>query len=181
MIAFPNAKINIGLSVINKRTDGYHNLKSLFYPIPLYDALEIIVNKNINSPIIKTYGNNINCAPEDNICIKAFNVLKEKYDIPFVEIYLYKSIPHGAGLGGGSSNGASMIVMLNNTFNLNLNEKEMIELASTVGSDCPFFIYNRPMLAEGRGEVLSPFSIDLSGNFLVLIKPNTPLFGELQT
>ncbi len=166
MIVYPNAKINIGLKVLQKREDGFHNLETLFCPVDKCDILEIIEGKELK---IEQYGISIPAGagatkgdllmdPNDNICIKAYNLLKNDFDIPPVEIYLHKSIPVGAGLGGGSSDAAHTILALNKLYGLNLTESQMAQYASALGSDCAFFIYNRPMLGQGRGEILSEIS-----------------------
>ena len=154
MILYPNAKINIGLKILNKRDDGFHNIETLFYPIELADILEIVESETVS---MKEYGIDIPGRSEENICIKAYNLLRQDFDIPPVEINLYKKIPVGAGLGGGSSDGAHTILLLDTLFNLNLTHNQKVRYASRLGSDCPFFIENRPMLGYGKGEKLEPF------------------------
>ncbi len=168
MILYPNAKINIGLKVLNKRPDGFHNLETLFYPVEKSDILEIVESSELK---MEQYGIEIpKVAGEkdgkvmdatDNLCIKAYRLLKQDFDIPPVEIYLHKDIPVGAGLGGGSSDAAHTIIALNELFRLGLTRPQMAQYASLLGSDCPFFIYNQPMMGEGRGEILS--QVNLSG------------------
>ncbi|MFA5848574.1 MAG: 4-(cytidine 5'-diphospho)-2-C-methyl-D-erythritol kinase [Bacteroidales bacterium] len=164
MILYPNAKINIGLKVIEKRPDGFHNLETFFFPIELTDILEIVESEKTS---LSLYGISLAGRQEDNLCIKAYQLLSEEFRLPPVEIHLYKRIPPGAGLGGGSSDAAHTIIALNKLFNLNLSHETMAMYAAQLGSDCPFFIYSRSlnteegegMLAEGRGEILTPFTI----------------------
>lgn len=160
MIVYPNAKINIGLKVLNKRADGFHNLETLFYPVDKCDILEIVEGKELK---MEQYGidipantglSNKTMNPQDNLCLKAYLLLKKDFDIPPVEIYLHKNIPVGAGLGGGSSDAAHTIIALNKLYSLGLTNEQMAKYASELGSDCAFFIYNKPMLGEGRGEIL---------------------------
>ena len=169
MILYPNAKINIGLNVIEKRVDGFHNLETLFYPVEAYDILEIV-----ESDTLKMFQYGIDYPGEvmDNLCVRAYNLLKGEYNIPPVEIHLYKRIPVGAGLGGGSSDAAFTLKGLNDLFNLSIPDKKLWEYASMLGSDCPFFIYNKPMLGTGRGEILSEVEItDLSDYRIELVYP----------
>lgn len=169
MILYPNAKINIGLNVIEKRVDGFHNLETLFYPVEAYDILEIV-----ESDTLKMFQYGIDYPGEvmDNLCVRAYNLLKGEYNIPPVEIHLYKRIPVGAGLGGGSSDAAFTLKGLNDLFNLSIPDKKLWEYASMLGSDCPFFIYNKPMLGTGRGEILSEVKItDLSDYRIELVYP----------
>ncbi len=169
MILYPNAKINIGLNVIEKRVDGFHNLETLFYPVEAYDILEIV-----ESDTLKMFQYGIDYPGEvmDNLCVRAYNLLKSEYNIPPVEIHLYKRIPVGAGLGGGSSDAAFTLKGLNDLFNLSIPDKKLWEYASMLGSDCPFFIYNKPMLGTGRGEILSEVEItDLSDYRIELVYP----------
>lgn len=169
MVVFPNAKINLGLNITEKREDGYHNIESCFYPIPLTDALEVIESNVLSfaSSGIPIPGNE-----EDNLCLRAYHLIKEKYNIPPVAIHLHKHIPIGAGLGGGSSDGAFMLKLLNEKFNLNIGNKELEELAGKLGSDCPFFIENKPVFVEGTGNVFSPIDVSLKGKYLVLAMPD---------
>ncbi|MCX7987245.1 MAG: 4-(cytidine 5'-diphospho)-2-C-methyl-D-erythritol kinase [Bacteroidales bacterium] len=169
MITFPNAKINLGLHVIEKRNDGYHNIETIFYPISLCDALEVVVSEK--GLKLFNYGLKVNIPDHDNICIRAYNLIKERYDIPPVEIHLFKRIPFGAGLGGGSSDAANMLLILNSLFELNITEHELKLLSLQLGSDCPFFLYNKAMYATGRGEILKPCELSLSGKYILLVKP----------
>lgn len=169
MICFPNAKINLGLRIVNKRTDGYHNIETIFYPIPLKDALEIVPATDFS---FKQIGIPIHGNPEDNFVIKALNALKEKYEIPPVEIYLKKTIPFGAGLGGGSSDAAFMLKLLNKFANLHLPDNILEEIASTIGADCSFFIQNKPVMASGIGNIFEQINLSLKGYIIYIIKPN---------
>ena len=158
MILYPNAKINIGLNVLEKREDGFHNLETLFYPIldgPL-DILEIVEAPELS---MHQYGIEYPGDPMDNLCIKAYNAIKADYNIPPVAIHLYKKIPVGAGLGGGSSDAAFTLKGLNEMFSLGISDLRLAEYAATLGSDYAFFIYNKPMLGTGRGEILEPVKI----------------------
>ena len=168
MITFPNAKINLGLNIVEHRPDGYHNIETVFYPIPLTDVLEIVPASETS---LTCYGNHVDCPPEKNLVMKAYNLMAERYDLPPVAMHLYKHIPDGAGLGGGSSDAAHAMMMLNKMFNLEIADDDLAELAATLGADCSFFIYNRPMMATGIGDVLSPATVDLKGKTLLLVKP----------
>ncbi|MCF8329369.1 MAG: 4-(cytidine 5'-diphospho)-2-C-methyl-D-erythritol kinase [Crocinitomicaceae bacterium] len=169
MILFPIAKINLGLHVTNKRPDGFHEIESCLYPIPLCDILEIIPAEE--AKFIQT-GIDLPNSNEKNICQKAYDLLAANYNIPPVFMHLRKQIPIGAGLGGGSSDAAFVLKGLNELFSLNISQLNLESFAAELGSDCPFFITSLPCLVGGRGEVLSPSNIDLSGKFLVLINPN---------
>jgi len=168
MVVFPNAKINIGLDIIRKRSDGFHEINTVFYPIGLKDSLEFIEGKETS---FKNYGIEIDCTDEDNLILKAFNLIKEKHAIPQLSIALMKNIPFGAGLGGGSADASFMITALNEYYNLGMSEDEMCNISLQIGSDCPFFIKNRPMFASGRGEIFKEISLSLQGKYLVLINP----------
>ena len=169
MITFPNAKVNLGLNIVERRPDGYHNIETVFYPIPLTDVLEIVPATGETS--LTCYGNSVDCPAEKNLVMRAYRLLQERYDLPPVEMYLYKHIPDGAGLGGGSSDAAHALMMLNDMFELDLTDAELAAMAVTLGADCAFFIYNRPMMATGIGDVLSPVEVDLKGKNLLLVKP----------
>jgi 4-diphosphocytidyl-2-C-methyl-D-erythritol kinase len=173
LIVFPNCKINIGLNILGKRTDGYHNLETIFYPLPFYDVLELIQHAKTTQPCeLYLSGINIEGKSEDNLCVKAYHLINNDYQqLPPVKIYLHKTIPAGAGLGGGSGNGAFMLLLLNNKFNLKLSQEQLLHYALVLGSDCPFFIINKPCFAEQRGEILEPVELSLSGYKLVLINP----------
>lgn len=153
IIVYPHAKVNIGLRVLRRRPDGFHDIETLFWPLQLKDILEITES---SSTVMRRYG--IPYPGDDNdLCLKAYRLLKKDFDIPPVTIDLYKNIPTGAGLGGGSSDAAFTIKALNTLFGLGLDDARMAAYAAVLGSDCPFFIYGCPMFAEGRGELLSPF------------------------
>jgi 4-diphosphocytidyl-2-C-methyl-D-erythritol kinase len=170
MIAFPQAKINLGLSVIRKRNDGYHDISTLMYPLPFCDVLEILPSAS-GKVSFKQTGLLIGGKNEDNLCLKAWAFMEKKYQVPPCSIHLHKAIPWGAGLGGGSSDAASTILLLNDLFNLQLNPAALTETAASIGSDCPFFISGKPAIASGRGEVLQEIMPDLKGVYLMLIKP----------
>lgn len=170
MVVFPNAKINLGLYVVEKRTDGFHNLETVFYPVPWNDVLEIVPATGDQTTLTSS-GLTVDAAPEKNLVMRAYKLLENEYHLPHIDIYLHKVIPFGAGLGGGSADAAAMLVMLNNHFELNISIEKLVEYAAILGSDCPFFVYNRPMLASGRGEVLTPINVTLSGYTIVLVKP----------
>ena len=174
MITFPNAKINLGLNVVEKRPDGYHNLETVFYPIKLQDALEVNRLEGSDLPYkIHTSGTVIEGNLEDNLVIKAYNLLKaENYQMLPVDIHLFKHIPTGAGLGGGSADAAFMIKLLNEKFKLGISEEKMEEYAARLGADCAFFIKNKPVFASGIGNIFEPIEISLKGYYLVLVKPN---------
>ena len=171
MICFPSAKINLGLHVLSKRSDGYHNIETVFYPINLCDALEIVPAVGGKTVFSQT-GIQVEGNPKDNLVLKAYNLLKKDFCLPEVAIYLFKKIPVGAGLGGGSSDAASMIKMLNEFAELNLSKKKMEEYASQIGADCPFFIQNKPVFAEGTGNIFSPVSISLKDYKIIVKKPS---------
>ena len=196
MICFPNAKINLGLHVVSRRRDGYHNLETIFYPIGLKDALEIIppppaerdaeverftVNKGSRGMMdefsSREYrffqsGIPIDSAPENNLVIKALNLIATEKKLPEIDIHLLKKIPSGAGLGGGSSDAAFMLNLLNETFDLGYSKEELVLRAARLGADCPFFIMNRPALATGIGDQLEPIELDVSNYQLLLVKPD---------
>ena len=173
MIVFPNAKINLGLRILRKRPDGFHDLESAFLPVGLSDILEIVPVSGDNrdkSDRLSLTGIPLE-ATDDNLCVRALRLLNEKHGIPDVNLHLHKRIPTGAGLGGGSSDAAFTLRALNEMFGIGLDVPVLMEYASMIGSDCPFFIINKPSLATGRGEQLEPLPIDLSGFTLVLVQP----------
>lgn len=175
MISFPNAKINIGLYITSKRTDGYHNLETVFYPIPLKDVLEVVTTSNDKASEgcnLYLYGNKVEGDVNDNLVVKAYRLLRKDYTMPSVDIHLYKKIPSGAGLGGGSADAAYMLRLLNELFELNISKEKLQSYAIELGADCPIFIQNVPSFAEGIGEILSPISVSLSGYKLIIVKPN---------
>ncbi len=173
MITFPNAKINLGLNVLRRRDDGFHDIESLFYPIPLCDILEII-EKPVKSdlPIFTNTGLSVDSPAEKNLCVKAYHLLNADFKLPEIVIHLHKIIPFGAGLGGGSADAAFTITLLNKLFSLSLSSEMMRNYAAQLGSDCAFFIHNKPVFAEGRGEILNPIDLDLTGYYILLVKPN---------
>lgn len=169
MISFPNAKINLGLNIVERRDDGYHNIETVFYPVPLTDVLEIVPATGDAS--LTCYGNVVDCPVEKNLVMKAYRLMQQHYGLPPVAMHLYKRIPDGAGLGGGSSDAAHAMLMLNSMFDLHVSDAELAAMAATLGADCAFFIYNRPMMATGIGDVLTPIDVDLKGKTLLLVKP----------
>ena len=171
MKLFPNCKINIGLRVVRKREDGYHDLETIFYPVMgLHDELEVVPSSKFE---FIQEGLAVDCKPEDNLIVKCFLNMKAKYpQIGDVRIRFKKNIPFGAGLGGGSSDAAHMAIALNEIFALGLTREQLADEVRPLGADCPFFVYNTPCYAEGIGDKLSPISLDLSGLRLVMIKPN---------
>lgn len=173
MIVFPNCKINLGLHILRKREDGFHDLETIFYPIPLNDALEIIQHPSPVTDIeYSSSGLIVEGSLTDNICVKAYQIVKQDFpDLPSVKMHLHKVIPMGAGLGGGSADGAFTLLLLNRKFNLGLQEQQLIDYALRLGSDCPFFIRNKPSFATGRGEYLQEISLDLSAYKFVLVNP----------
>lgn len=175
MITYPNCKINLGLHILEKRADGYHNLETVFYPIPLCDILEIIENKDPeNSPSfpLSVSGLPIQGNTSTNLCVKAYKLLKKDFSkMPWVRVHIHKIIPIGAGLGGGSSNGAFALKTYNELFSLGLSDTRLQDYAAVLGSDCPFFIQNKPCYATGRGEILEEMDLDLSAYRFVVINP----------
>ena len=169
MITFPNAKINLGLDVVEKRPDGYHNLETVFYPIPLHDILEITRSEKETS--FTMYNAKFEGSDNDNLVVKAYRLLADEYKMPNVCISLYKNIPTGAGMGGGSADAAFALKMLNEIAGLNLDDEKLEEYAARLGADCAFFIKNRPAYATGIGNILTPIECDLSGYYMVVIKP----------
>lgn len=170
MVAFPNSKINIGLHITGKREDGYHNLVSCMYPVNLCDALEINVSA-FETNLVNS-GFYLNEKTSENLCIKAYNILKNDFpEILPVNIHLHKAIPFGAGLGGGSSDAAHMLKLLNKKFSLGLSEYQLLIYAAKIGSDCSFFIQNKPAIIKGKGNVLEPAKINLQGYKILLVKP----------
>ncbi len=170
MISFPNCKINLGLNIIGKRSDGYHDLETVFVPVPFEDCLEI--ERATGESTISISGLSIEGNVESNLCWKAYQLLKDRFNLPAIDIKLHKQIPTGAGLGGGSSDAAFTLRLLNEKFNLQLQRHELIDFASQLGSDCAFFIINQPCIGSGRGEILVPISVpQLDEMFGVLVMP----------
>lgn len=172
MICFPNAKINLGLNIVSKRSDGYHNLETVFYPIAIKDAIEIIVRDGQDKDTFFEAGIKVDSEPDNNLVVKALKLMRSQYTFPSVEVHLLKKIPFGAGLGGGSSDASFMLKLLNSTFSLGASDEELARLAVQLGADCPFFIYNRPVFASGIGEVFEDIELSLRGYYFVLIKPD---------
>jgi len=169
MVSFPNCKINLGLRILRKRADGYHDLSTVFYPLPLKDVLEILHSP---APAFTSYGLPIPGNGNRNICEQAYQLLKADFPtLPDIHIHLYKNIPIGAGLGGGSADGAFTLLALNRQFHLGLDTPSLLDYAAKLGSDCPFFILDTPCLGGGRGEKLEPITLDLSAYRFVLVNP----------
>ena len=169
MILFPNAKINLGLHVLSKRKDGYHDIETCMVPIPLFDALEIILDKKttFTSTGLEIPGNE-----KDNLILKALKLIRKDFnELPPVNIHLHKNIPMGAGLGGGSADAAFALKLYNNLFDLFLEDWFLEDYAAVLGSDCPFFIENTPKIATGRGEVLEEVKVNLKGKWILLVNP----------
>lgn len=173
MLAFPPAKINLGLNVVERLPDGYHAIESVLVPIPLYDVLEVVVDPSLSpeTPVLARTGLPVPGRAEDDLCLKAIQALGTLRPLPGLRAHLHKAIPIGAGLGGGSSDGTAMLLLLNDLLDLGLRAEELRALAGTLGSDCPFFVDPRPQLAEGRGERLRAIDLDLRGLWLVLVNP----------
>jgi 4-diphosphocytidyl-2-C-methyl-D-erythritol kinase len=168
MIVFPNAKINIGINITSRRPDGYHNIETIFYPLPIYDALEALPGDKLT---FESSGLAIPGRIEDNLCIKGYNLIKKDYDLPPLNIFLLKHIPIGAGLGGGSANAAFFIKLINNLFNLNLTTENMLDYARQLGADCAFFIESKPVFAFEKGDRFEGVELDLSQYHIVLVMP----------
>jgi 4-diphosphocytidyl-2-C-methyl-D-erythritol kinase len=168
MLVFPNAKINIGLNIIEKRSDGFHNISSCFYPVGWSDALEITVSEKLRFTVdgISIPGN-----MEDNLCLRAYRMVSEDYNIPPVHIHLLKAIPIGAGLGGGSSDSAFTISALNRLFDLRISIEKQLDYARRLGSDCAFFILNKQMYCHGKGDQFEDIDLALAGKWIVMINP----------
>ena len=180
MITFPIAKINLGLNVVEKRADGYHNLQTVFFPVPLLDALDVQeMGAEFPSQFdcdLKVSNMHIDGDEQRNLVVRAYNLLKQDFpDMPRVHAHLYKGIPTQAGMGGGSSDCGFMITLLNKMFNLGLSDEQMIQYAARLGADCAFFILNKPCYAEGIGEKLQPIQLSLSGWYLSLVRPDIPV------
>jgi len=174
VVTFPNCKINLGLNVIRKREDGYHELQTVFYPIDVCDALELIKHNDEPQEDIQflTTGIPINGNSKDNLCIKAYRLLKKDFtQLAAIKMHLHKVIPMGAGLGGGSADAAFTLLLLNKKFQLNLSADQLINYALQLGSDCPFFIINKPCYAQGRGEMLEEIELNLSSYQLIIVNP----------
>lgn len=169
MVSFPPCKINLGLHILNKRPDGYHNLETCFFPVPWTDILEVILADVF---AFSCSGYRIPGIPEENLCVKAYALLKQDFDLGPVKIHLHKITPTGAGLGGGSADAAHTLKLLNEIFQLKLTPEKLMRCAAELGSDCAFFIQDHAMLGTQRGEVLAGISVQLNAKYLVLVKPN---------
>lgn len=173
MLVFPNAKINLGLNITEKRPDGYHNLETIFYPVPVEDALEInILNEGNEKFRLHQAGMEIAGEAENNLVVKAYKLLDARFNLPPIDIHLFKHIPSGAGLGGGSADAAFMLKLLNEKFNLGLATEELEDYAARLGADCAFFVRNQPTYAEGIGNIFSPITFSLKGYQIWLVKPD---------
>ena len=176
MIFFPNAKINLGLRILNKRQDGFHNISSFFIPIKLCDVLEVQKDITLNKTQITYSGlnfvNGLAVNAETDLVIKAYNLLKNKFSLPPLKIHLHKNIPSSAGLGGGSSDGTFMLLLLNKLFNLKLSQSQLVEYAKKLGSDCVFFLYNQFSYVTGLGEKITPLNLNIPFRHIVIIKPD---------
>jgi 4-diphosphocytidyl-2-C-methyl-D-erythritol kinase len=172
MIVYPNAKINIGLNVIERRTDGYHTIETVFYPIGIQDVLSVEPSEICSDYSFSVSGIEVGGNPEDNLVIKALHLLRQEYEFPPVDISLKKQIPTGAGLGGGSSDAAFMLMAINELFTLDISNRKLQSLASKLGSDCSFFIKNKPVFATGTGNKFSSLRSSLQGKWLLLVKPD---------
>lgn len=180
MIIFPIAKVNLGLNVVERRPDGYHNLQTVFYPVGIQDALEIF-------PMAEDFPSEVDCDikvsnipiegdEQRNLVVRAYQLLKQDFpNLPRLHVHLYKGIPTQAGMGGGSSDASAMLRLLNTSFQLNLSDEKLISYASKLGADCAIFILNRPAFAEGIGEKLYPMDIDLSGWYMAVVRPDIPV------
>ncbi len=172
MISFPKAKINLGLRVIEKRDDGFHNIETIFYPISLSDALEFVVQRGkAKEDELVITGIDIRTKPEKNLVMRALKSIRARYPVPPLKIHLHKAIPAGAGLGGGSSDASCMIKSINKCFRFGIPGEEMNEIAMELGSDCPFFLNPVPSAGTGRGEILKPVDPVLEGYYIVLLNP----------
>jgi 4-diphosphocytidyl-2-C-methyl-D-erythritol kinase len=168
MIVFPCAKINIGLNIISRRLDGYHNIETVFYPVKIYDALEAMPSNDLN---FESSGLGIPGRMEDNLCVKAYHLIGQDYDLPPVNIHLHKHVPIGAGLGGGSANAAFFIRLLDQQFNLGLTTDQQLDYARQLGADCAFFIESKPVFAFDKGDQFELVNLDLSSYSVALVMP----------
>lgn len=169
MVSFPGCKINLGLHIVRKRADGYHDLETCFYPVPWQDILEIIPAETLS---FTSTGTVIPGAAETNLCLRAYHLLKTDFNLPPVSMHLHKVLPMGAGLGGGSSDGAHTLRMLNTIFSLGLSADALAAYAARLGSDCAFFLHAAPRLGTGRGEILEPIAVSLKDKYLLIVKPD---------
>ena len=173
MKVYPNAKLNIGLNIVERRPDGYHNIETIFYPIGLHDTIEMEITEGCDVPcMLQIDGNSIEGEVEDNLVVKAYRIIAKDFTLPHVSIRLDKRVPTGAGLGGGSADAAYTLRLLNDCCHLGLTTDQLEDYAVRLGADCPFFIRNIPVFATGIGNVFSPVSLSLRGKYLVLVKPD---------
>lgn len=172
MIVFSNAKINIGLNIVSKRPDGYHNLETVFYPINMCDVIEFTENEDSDNLCFSSNGISLDCAASDNLVVKAYNLLKNDFDIPAQIIDLVKNIPTGAGLGGGSGDATFTLKYLNDRYSLGLDSERLKSYASRLGADCAFFVENRPVYATGIGDIMEPVELSLKGYYIAVVKPD---------
>jgi 4-diphosphocytidyl-2-C-methyl-D-erythritol kinase len=172
MILFPPSKLNLGLQITGKRSDGFHDLQTIFYQIPLKDILEILPDQNLNPGFCSFKSTGLPIPPGENLCERAYQILHQRFHLPGVRMYLHKIIPMGAGLGGGSSDATYTLMILNKMFDLHLSSDELKQLALLLGSDCPLFISESPKYAEGRGDVLQDIDVNLKGMNLLVINPS---------
>lgn len=171
MIVFPNAKINLGLRILRKREDNFHDIETGFYPLPLYDALELLPATSSETSFAQS-GIELGIDPAQNLCLRAYTMLKNRYpELPQVTIHLHKAIPAGAGLGGGSADASFLLKAIVQLFNIPISKEALAGFALQLGSDCPFFLFNLPAIGTGRGEVLQPLALDLKGYSILLINP----------
>ena len=180
MITYPNAKLNLGLNVVAKRADGYHDLETVFYPVPITDALEVFpMDPDFPSAVdcdLKVTNLHIEGDEQKNLVVRAYQLLKQDFPtLPRIHAHLYKGIPTQAGMGGGSSDCGFMITLLNRQFQLGLTDQQMIDYAARLGADCAFFVLNQPCYAEGIGERLQPIALDLTGWYLAVVRPDIPV------
>ena len=180
MIIFPHAKINLGLNVVERRSDGYHNLETVFCAVPIQDALEVhAMEPDFPSGVdcdLKLTGISVEGDEQRNLVVRAYQLLKQEFPkLPRVHAHLYKEIPIQAGMGGGSSDGAAMLRLLNTHFELGLTTQQLVERAARLGADCPFFLLDGPAYAEGIGERLMPIELSLKGWYLGIVRPNIPV------
>jgi 4-diphosphocytidyl-2-C-methyl-D-erythritol kinase len=168
MVTFPNCKINLGLHILEKRADGYHNIETVFFPLPFYDILEIVSSDKTDLKNTGIYAGKI----ENNLCLKAFHLLKKDFpELPEIKMHLHKTIPMGAGMGGGSADAVFALLLLNEKYNLKISQQKLFEYALLLGSDCPFFILNKPVFAKGRGEKMKEINLSLRGYKIIVINP----------
>lgn len=168
MVTFPSCKINLGLRILSRRPDGYHDIETCFYPVPWTDVLEILPADSFG---FTCTGLILPGKAEENLCVRAYRQLQKEFSLPPIRMHLHKIIPSGAGLGGGSSDAAHTLLLLNDVFDLKLSVQELQHYAAMLGSDCAFFITQQPMMGKGKGDLLSPVEVTLKGKYLVVIKP----------